>query len=110
MTKDPFENSANLTQQRKNYAKRLFGACYQAVASDLDRGEITEAVGIFALGQMLAAYTPHTGEGHAENTRAWVSEKVAALRSPDAAQEAPESETQDEPAQEAPSRRQRKAA
>jgi hypothetical protein len=102
MTKDPFESSANLTQKRKDYAKRLFVGCCQSLASDLDQGEVTEEVGIFALGQMLAAYTPHTGEGHASATRAWVADQVAALRSPDAAQEAPESETQEAPAQEAP--------
>jgi hypothetical protein len=89
MTKDPFESSANLTQKRKDYAKRLFVGCCQSLASDLDQGEVTEEVGIFALGQMLAAYTPHTGEGHASATRAWVADQVAALRTPDAAQEAP---------------------
>jgi hypothetical protein len=89
MTKDPVESSANLTQKRKDYAKRLFVGCCQSLASDLDQGEVTEEVGIFALGQMLAAYTPHTGEGHASATRAWVADQVAALRTPDAAQEAP---------------------
>jgi hypothetical protein len=104
MTKDPFESSANLTQKRKDYAKRLFVGCCQSLASDLDQGEVTEEVGIFALGQMLAAYTPHTGEGHASATRAWVADQVAALRTPDAAQEAQaqEAQAQEAPAQEAP--------
>jgi hypothetical protein len=94
MTKDPFESSANLTQKRKDYAKRLFVGCCQSLASDLDSREVTEDVGIYALGQMLAAYTPHTGEGHAAAARSWVSEKVAALRTSETPQEATAQEDQ----------------
>jgi hypothetical protein len=100
MARDPFENQASMTAQRKAYAKEvLFNMCYAKVARDLDAGTATEGVAITALAQIVAAYTPNAGKGHAEETRAFVADKVAALRTPDAAQEA---QAQEAPAQEAP--------
>jgi hypothetical protein len=127
MARNPFENPVSLTAARKAYARSLFDLCYAKVARDLDNETTTEMIAIPALAQIIAAYTPPSGKGHAETARAWVADQVAALRTPDAAQEAPapESETQEAPAQEAPaqeapaqeapaqeapSRRQRKAA
>jgi hypothetical protein len=75
--------------------------CYAKVARDLDDETSTEMIAIPALAQIIAAYTPPSGKGHAETARLWVADQVAALRTYDAAQEAPESETQDEPAQDA---------
>jgi hypothetical protein len=97
MARDPFENQASMTAQRKAYAKEvLFNMCYAKVARDLDAGTATEGVAITALAQIVAAYTPNAGKGHAEETRAFVADKVAALRTPDAAQEAQETPAQEE--------------
>jgi hypothetical protein len=101
MARNPFENPVSLTAARKAYARSLFDLCYAKVARDLDNEATTEMIAIPALAQIIADYTPHSGKGHAETARLWVADQVAALRTPDAAQEAPESETQDEPAQEA---------
>jgi hypothetical protein len=98
MARNPFENPVSLTAARKAYAMSLFDMCYARVARDLDNDTTTEGVAIPALAQIVAAYTPHAGKGHAEDTRLWVADQVAALRSPDAAQEAPKSETQEAPA------------
>jgi hypothetical protein len=110
MARNPFENPVSLTAARKAYAMSLFDMCYARVARDLDNDNTTEGVAIPALAQIVAAYTPHAGKGHAEDTRLWVADQVAALRSPDAAQEAPESETQEAPAQEDQKPARRKAA
>jgi hypothetical protein len=112
MARNPFENQASLTQQRKSYAMSLFDMCYDRVARDLDNEITTEGVAIPALAQIIAAYTPNAGKGHAEDTRLWVADQVAALRSPDAAQEAQaqEAQAQEAQAQEAPAKPRRKAA
>jgi hypothetical protein len=104
MARNPFENPVSLTAARKAYAMSLFDMCYARVARDLDNDTTTEGVAIPALAQIVAAYTPHAGKGHAEDTRLWVADQVAALRTPDAAQEAPaqEAPAQEAPAQEAP--------
>jgi hypothetical protein len=106
MARNPFENPVSLTAARKAYAMSLFDMCYAKVARDLDNDTTTEGVAIPALAQIVAAYTPHAGKGHAEDTRLWVADQVAALRTPDAAQEAQaqEAQAQEEapPAQEAP--------
>jgi hypothetical protein len=102
MARNPFENPVSLTAARKAYAMSLFDMCYARVARDLDNDTTTEGVAIPALAQIVAAYTPHAGKGHAEDTRLWVADQVAALRTPDAAQEAP---AQEAPAQEAPAHR-----
>jgi ubiquinol-cytochrome c reductase cytochrome c1 subunit len=102
MARNPFENPVSLTAARKAYARSLFDLCYAKVARDLDNETTTEMIAIPALAQIIAAYTPPSGKGHAETARLWVADQVAALRSPDAAQEAPapESETQEAPAPE----------
>jgi hypothetical protein len=114
MARNPFENPVSLTAARKAYAMSLFDMCYARVARDLDNDTTTEGVAIPALAQIVAAYTPHAGKGHAEDTRLWVADQVAALRTPDAAQEAQaqeaqaqeaqaqEAQAQEAPAQEAP--------
>jgi hypothetical protein len=104
MARNPFENPVSLTAARKAYAMSLFDMCYARVARDLDNDTTTEGVAIPALAQIVAAYTPHAGKGHAEDTRLWVADQVAALRTPDAAQEAQaqEAQAQEAQAQEAP--------
>jgi hypothetical protein len=94
MARNPFENPVSLTAARKAYAMSLFDMCYARVARDLDNDTTTEGVAIPALAQIVAAYTPHAGKGHAEDTRLWVADQVAALRTPDAAQEAQAQEAQ----------------
>jgi protein required for attachment to host cells len=99
MARNPFENPVSLTAARKAYAMSLFDMCYARVARDLDNDTTTEGVAIPALAQIVAAYTPHAGKGHAEDTRLWVADQVAALRTPDAAQEAQAQEAQAQEAQ-----------
>jgi hypothetical protein len=106
MARNPFENPVSLTAARKEYARSLFDLCYAKVARDLDDETSTEMIAIPALAQIVAAYTPPSGKGHAETARLWVADQVAALRSPDAAPEAPEAEAQEAPEQdEKPARR-----
>jgi hypothetical protein len=104
MARNPFENPVNLTAARKSYAMSLFDMCYDRVARDLDNETTTEMIAIPALAQIVAAYTPPSGKGHAETARLWVADQVAALRTPDAAQEAQaqEAQAQEAQAQEAP--------
>jgi hypothetical protein len=106
-----FDTQSNLTARRKAYAVSIFDNAAAMVARDLDAGTTDEGVAITALAQIIAAYLPPTGKGHADRVREQVADAVAALRSPDAAQEAPaqEAPAQEAPAQEAPARR-RKAA
>lgn len=96
-----FDTQSNLAARRKAYAVSIFDNAAAMVARDLDAGTTDEGVAITALAQIIASYLPPTGKGHADRVREQVADAVAALRTPDAAQEAPESETQDEPAQEA---------
>jgi len=66
----------SITVQRKAYVQQIMETAARKVAADLKAGDTTREVAIHALGQLWAAYLPHSGKGHAEKAREQVSDAV----------------------------------
>lgn len=69
-------NNSGLTVQRRNYVMGILDQAAQKLAQDLTAGETTREVGVVALAQLVAAYVPPTGKGHADKVRDEVNDTV----------------------------------